>query len=247
MAKERVIACGMQWHEEADKKTLGESLANAITRQLLTSIETTDSASLVVSGGSTPVPVFAHLSSADIPWSKVRVTLADERWVALGHADSNESLVRDTLLVDKAGAAAFVSLFRPDVDPEQAVASVAADLREMHTPFTAVILGMGGDGHTASLFPDAPDAELLAAMSLDNSHGVAILHPPSVSQARISLTRAALLQSVHRYLHITGEEKSRVLAAALEEADNGSWQLGMKPVVGLLTESPANVSVFWSP
>lgn len=246
-AKECVLACGMHWHQQADKAQLAQALSDAITEQLLSSISANDSASLVVSGGSTPAPVFAKLASADIPWSKVQVTLADERWVAPGHADSNESLVRDTLLVDKASSATFVSLFRSDVKPEQAVADVAADLRKMRLPFSAVILGMGGDGHTASLFPDANADELSSAMALDNTDDVAILHPPSVSQVRITLTRAALLNADHRYLHITGNDKETVLADALVEATNGAWQLGMKPVVGLLTESPSSVSVFWSP
>ncbi len=246
-AKECVLGCGMHWHEQADKTQLANVLSDAITQQLLDSINANGTASLVVSGGSTPAPVFAKLASADIPWSKVQVTLADERWVAPGHADSNESLVRDTLLVDKASSAAFVSLFRSDVEPEQAVAQVAADLRKMRLPFSVVILGMGGDGHTASLFPDASADELLSAMALDNTDAVAILRPPSVSQVRITLTRAALLNADHRYLHITGGDKETVLADALIEATNGAWQLGMKPVVGLLTESPSSVSVFWSP
>lgn len=246
-AKECVLACGMRWHEQADKSQLAQALGDAITQQLLNSINTNGSASLVVSGGSTPAPVFAQLSSADIPWSKVQVTLADERWVAPGHADSNESLVRDTLLVDKASSAAFVSLFRSDVKPEEAVAGVAADVQKMRLPFSAVILGMGGDGHTASLFPDANADELLPAMALDNTDDVAILRPPSVGQVRITLTRAALLNAEHRYLHITGSDKEAVLAGALVEATSGPWQPGMKPIVGLLTESPSMVSVFWSP
>lgn len=244
---EAVAAAGMGWHEAADKSLLAATVATAVLERLEASLAQTGRASLVVSGGSTPAPVFAQLADADIAWANITVTLADERWVPPGHADSNESLVRDTLLVNRASAATFVPLYRADVDPEQAPGAVAPDVQAMLNPQTVVILGMGGDGHTASLFPDAPAAELHSAMALDNTDVVAILHPPSVSQARISLTRAALLQAGPRFLHITGEDKGAVLLAALNEASGDAWQPGMAPVIGLLTESPGDVAVFWSP
>jgi 6-phosphogluconolactonase len=147
-AKNRVTSAGIHWSEAADKEALAVMLSDAILKRLQAAIESGAGASLVVSGGSTPAPVFACLSEADIDWSKVRVTLADERWVPPGHPDSNESLVRDTLLIRKASAAQFVSLFRDGITPELAVAEVAIDLQRMTHPFTAVILGMGNDGHT---------------------------------------------------------------------------------------------------
>lgn len=249
----QVLSVGMRWQEAGNRDALAESLADALLLQLDQALQSDGRASLVVSGGSTPAPVFKALSVADINWSAVSVTLADERWVPPGHADSNESLVRDTLLVDKAASAQFVSLYRPEVAPEDALAAIEADLNTMPWPISALILGMGNDGHTASLFPDAPAQELAAAMALDNPSLVALMHPPSVSQVRITLTRAALLSSAHRYLHITGEDKLGVLSKALEQVQGGddapvgTYQPGMAPVIGLLSEKPASTSVFWSP
>lgn len=245
--RDRLATTELSWHEAADKNLLADALADSIIQRLDSSIRQHGGASLVVSGGSTPAPVFSALSSADIDWSAVSVTLADERWVPPGHVDSNESLVRDTLLVDKATAAQFVPLYRPEIKSSDAVAQITADLQRMVWPLTVVILGMGNDGHTASLFPDAPVDELTFAMSLECKELVAILHPPSVSQTRISLTRSALLHSCHRFLHITGEQKRDVLNSALAGETLPEYSHGMAPVVGLLTESPAKTSIYWSP
>ena len=245
--KEHMASAGAAWVQAPDKVSLAEQLSESLLSRLQASIAANGRASLVVSGGSTPAPVFKALSSADIDWSSVTVTLADERWVPPGHADSNESLVRDTLMVGKAAAAQFVSLYRHDVEPEQALSAIAADVKKMRTPFTAVILGMGNDGHTASLFPDAPEAELVAAMSLDTEEWILMMHPPSVAQARITLTRAALLNAEHRYLHMTGEQKCQVLCDAIGGEPSARYQAGMAPITGLLLESPASVSVYWSP
>ena len=248
-AKNRVTAAGINWCEAADKQALATLLSDDIITRLQAAIDSGSGigASLVVSGGSTPAPVFACLSEADIDWSQVKVTLADERWVPPGHPDSNESLVRNTLLVKKAASAQFISLYRDGISPELAVPEVAADLEKMSSPFTVVILGMGNDGHTASLFPDAPGAQLLRAMDLNNTDGLALMHPASVEQTRITLTRRALLNATHRYLHITGEQKCQVLYDAIGSEPNEGYQAGMAPVSGLLLESPESVSVFWSP
>jgi 6-phosphogluconolactonase len=246
-AKNRVTSAGLRWSEAVDKEALAHMLSDDIVGRLQAAIDSGAGASLVVSGGSTPAPVFACLSEADIDWSQIKVTLADERWVPPGHPDSNESLVRDTLLVKKAAFAQFVSLYRDGISPELAVAEVAIDLKQMASPFTVVILGMGNDGHTASLFPDAPGAQLSRAMDLHNVEGLALMHPASVSQTRITLTRRALLNANHRYLHITGEQKCQVLYDAIGDRPREGYRDGMAPVSGLLLESPESASVFWSP
>ncbi|MFK7994450.1 MAG: 6-phosphogluconolactonase [Granulosicoccus sp.] len=242
---------GISWQEADNATALAARLAQFVADSLQANIDEHGQASLVVSGGSTPAPVFKQLSQASIDWTNVAVTLADERWVPPGHADSNESLVRNTLLVGKASGARFVSLFRDGVSPENAVDDVAREIETMTQPFTVTILGMGNDGHTASLFPDAPEVQLRAAMMLDSQQSVAVLTPPSVNQARITLTRAALLNSTHRILHMTGEGKRQVLTDALISSASdgqqpGEYTEGLKPIIGLLTSLPEAASVFWS-
>lgn len=243
---------GIAWHEQADSESLAQLLADEVAASLRAAIETQGNASLVVSGGSTPAAVFKRLCMAELPWQKVSVTLADERWVAPGDNDSNESLVRDTLLVEQASQASFVSLYRAGLSPADAIEPVSVDLKAMQHPFSVTLLGMGADGHTASLFPDAPGNQLASAMSLQSEAMVAVLEPPSVTQTRISLTRSALLNSERRILHITGAEKQVVLrdallASAKGDGVPGPYEPGLKPIVGLLTHSTNNAAVYWSP
>lgn len=247
MERGLIEGSGLHWEESADRDSLAQKLSDAIVDRLHRAVETSHAASLVVSGGSTPAPLFACLSSADIDWSRVQVTLADERWVAPGHPDSNESLVRRTLLVNKAASAEFVPLYRENLTPEAAVQSVGNDVQSMQHPFTVVILGMGNDGHTASLFPDAPADELSRAMAMDSRDILVVMHPPSQPLTRLSLTRAALLDAEHRYLHITGEDKLAVLNEALRAAPEGRYVAGAAPITGLLDQQLDAASVYWAP
>lgn len=255
-AKSLCKQAGIGWHEAVDSQALAVDLAQYVATVLQEEIDRNASASLIVSGGSTPAPVFRCLAKSDIQWERVSVSLADERWVPPGHPDSNESLVRDTLLVDNARVAGFVSLYRNHSEPADAIAAVTRDVDAMAHPFTVTLLGMGGDGHTASLFPDAPADQLREAMQLKSDGQlparVAVLNPPSVDQIRISLTRSALLNSAYRVLHITGHNKSDVLARAMSESTiEGeaipAYTPGFKPVIGLLAPQSEKATVYWSP
>jgi len=218
---------------------LSQRLASTVAAKLSSAIELQGKASLVVSGGSTPVPFFKHLSQTKIDWQKVVVTLADERWVPFEHDDSNERLVNEHLLQHHARAAQFCSLYDAAADTPEAGALVVADrLRtELTMPITVLILGMGTDGHTASLFPNTDG--LTQAMDLDNPALVQIMHPSASPHARITLTRRALLDSTHRFLHITGSAKKTLI-------DDIDTEAGKKlPIAGFLDQSP--IAVYWSP
>jgi len=228
-----------QWHEAQDAEQLAEKLATAVEQNLNESIVAQGRASLVVSGGSTPLPFFKKLAQAPLDWSAVDVTLADERWVPEDHEDSNARFVRQHFLTGPAKEARFFSLYR-DMQPTSAIAKVQAALGEMIQPFSVVILGMGGDGHTASLFPDTDGLE--AALDLDARAMLAVLEPATVPQVRMSLTRAALLKSRFRYLHITGTQKHEVLSKALEQdVDNPL------PIATFFEKHLPPISVYWSP
>ncbi|MEE9320160.1 MAG: 6-phosphogluconolactonase [Granulosicoccus sp.] len=218
------------------RDALARQLAETVAGDLDTAIEENNSATLVVSGGSTPRPLFAALSSKSIDWSRVIVTLADERWVAPDQADSNERMVREQLLVNYAGSARFVSLYRPAAADASTLADIETSLAQLANPFTVVLLGMGEDGHTASLFPDAPEIE--AAMSLDEQGNVMFMQPPSVGQTRITFTRRRLLATRHLYLHITGKNKWHLLESALSG--------GKLPIAGVATEAGDNIQLYWA-
>jgi len=228
------------WHAADNADTLAAQLAQAVAANLTEALAKQKRASLVLSGGSTPLPFFKQLSQVELDWSSVDVTLADERWVPSGDPDSNADFVAEHFLQGSAAAANFVNLYQASDSPEDALPNVERALEAVAQPFSVVILGMGSDGHTASLFPDT--AGLSDAIDLNNKANVAILRPASVPQVRISLTRRALLNSEYRYLHITGEQKRTVLENALNsDADNPL------PIAAFFEQQVPSIAVYWSP
>jgi 6-phosphogluconolactonase len=189
-------------------------------------------ASLAVSGGRTPEHIFPLLSQADLDWKRVAITLADERWVAPTHPDSNEGLTRRLLLQGPASAATFTGLKTEHKDPFDGQTTAETALATLGWPLDAILLGMGEDGHIASLFPgqgdwlDAP-GKTLAVTALQDR------------QARMSLTPKALLDSRHIYLVITGPDKRATFDAALQ-----SGSVTELPVRLILHQSRVPITVY---
>ncbi len=224
--------------EAANASELAQLLTDEVAQALRLAIDAQGKASLVVSGGSTPMPFFKLLSQQQLDWQKVVVTLADERWVPYEHDDSNERLVHEHLLQNYAASAQFCSLYDATATTPEAGSLLVAERLATHLPMpiTVLILGMGTDGHTASLFPDTDGLD--QAMALDNPSTVQIMHPDASPHARITLTRRALLESTHRFLHVTGSAKK----ALLDDIDSES---GKKlPIAGFLDKPP--ITVYWS-
>ena len=183
--------------------------ANDMIAHLNRAIDERDQASLAVSGGGTPKHLFPVLSQADLDWGKVTITLIDERWVEPDHPDSNEDLAKRLLLKGGASKATFVGLKTTEADPFDGLAEVEARLSRLSWPLDVAYLGMGEDGHIASLFPDDPSWQTAAG----RAHAV-----PSLAnrQPRMSLSPTALLDCRHLYLVISGPEKRAVLEAAMK-------------------------------
>lgn len=227
-------------HRYADPASLANALAERLALDLGRAVTEHSRASLVVSGGSTPLPLFQALAKLELAWSRIVVTLADERWVDPGDAESNERLVRETLLQGPAAAACFVGLKTPDQTPEEGVAACEEALRALPHPFDAVVLGMGGDGHTASLFPGA--AELAAGLDLESGRLCLAVRPGGDLPPRMSLTLPALLHSRRIHLHITGEAKLEVYRRAL-----ATGPVEELPIRGVLRNTATPVEVWWAP
>jgi len=226
----------MSEHNFGNTNALDAALAQRVAAQLTAAISERDYATLVLSGGSTPKGLFAHLSKTPLAWDKVTILLADERWVAATHADSNERLVREALLTDCAAAARFLSLVGhyPNIDINLvAVNSALATLDQ----FDVVILGMGTDGHTASLFPCA--AELEAGLKTDAD--ALMVTPTTAPHQRISLSKQRLRNTALGLLHIVGDDKREVLAAAINDGDKHAY-----PILNFVAEAPV-FEVWWAP
>lgn len=195
-------------------------------------------ASLVVSGGSTPLPLFKALSVRAVEWSKVTITLADERWVEPTDAASNEKLVRDHLLQDKAAVANFVPLKTSHENAKDGVDELTARFNEVGLPFDIVILGMGEDGHTASLFPCSEQIE--AGLDVNSSAMLIATQPTTAPHQRMSFTLRALVSSAHVFLHLTGDKKRDILNNAITHSTDLE-----KPIKAVCDK--AAVELMWAP
>lgn len=193
-------------------------LAGRLVDCLTAGILANGAASLAVSGGSTPVPLFTLLATAELDWSAVTVTLVDERWLPPDHADANARLVQRHLLQGPAAAARFLPLYTDGCSARAAQPAVNTRLATLSWPLDAIVLGMGSDGHTASLFPGS--ASLMAALAGQDSEGNAsrccAVTPRDAPHERMTLTLPAILASRALFLHIRGAQKRRVLEQAMQ-------------------------------
>jgi len=224
----------------ADRATLARTLSRDIERWLTSTLASRPRASLVFSGGSTPVPLFHALRETSLPWSQMDLTLADERWVPGDHKDSNDRLLQEELLQGPVQSARYVSLKTPAETPDDGLAECEARLKQMSRPFDVVILGMGSDGHTASLFPHTPTLE----KGLDPQYEASCIacYPETAPHARISMTLSALLNAQRIVLHITGDEKWQVY----QDACNGT-DVNEMPIRAILQQDQVEVDVYWAP
>ena len=211
------------FREFSSRDKAAAALADDLQAGLTAAVADKGRASLVVSGGTTPAGMFRLLCQRNLPWSRVTVLASDERDVPPDHADRNEAMISNELLRNKAARAQLVSLIPPGDIP---------------TFFDELVLGMGADGHTASLFPDSPElgGALVSKQTLE------WLTTPSSPVRRVSLTPRALLQSGRISLLFFGAEKRDVYEAAESGTDLGEY-----PVRAVLCQERVPVTIYWEP
>ncbi len=231
----------IEHHDFENPDQLVQALATSVANNLKDAIKQRSIASLVVSGGSTPKLFLQTLAQTnDIDWSKIVVSLVDERWVDMSSSRSNAAMVKKYLLQGPAAKALFVPLYREAKIPDaNIVAAINSSLKkQVPTPFDALVLGMGGDGHTASFFPGAKN--LQAALS-DPGPALPII-APETSEQRITLTLPAILNVKNLYLHIEGDEKAKTLREAFE-----GDEVEQMPIRAVLQQIKTPLYIFWSP
>lgn len=212
---------------------IADTLEDAVTRH--------GEAVLIAAGGRTPVGVYHALARAPISWSQVGVTLTDERWAGPCSPDSNERMIRRALLRDAAAAARFLPLKSDAASPEEGAVRVDRTLQTLRRPADVVLLGMGEDGHVASLFPGSPalDEGLEPTGRRQCMAVPAGASPPGLP--RMSLTMAALARAGRVLLLFTGQEKRRTYERALEAGDPREM-----PVRAILRHARC-LRVVWAP
>ena len=228
----------MQEHHFDTREDASVAAAEAVAGLLERRLAAQEAASLVVPGGTTPSRCFEALSGADLEWSAVSVIPSDERWVAADSDDSNERLIRETLLRDRAETATLLRVFDPETTPEARAESLAEEIRGLPFPFACSLLGMGEDGHFASLFPDADNLE--KGLDTENPDLCLAVTTAASPHPRISLSLSALSRSDEIVLLVFGETKLAVLEAAKAPGSE-------LPVARLLRQKRAPVNVYWAP
>lgn len=197
--------------EYPDRDILAIDLANRVADELNNALHYDNRATLVVPGGTTPGPIFDDLSAADVEWARVDVSLSDERWVPETSDRSNTKLIKERLLVGPAAKAGYLSMYAPFDTPEAGLATVTEPYKS-RLPITVLLLGMGADMHTASIFPGADNLEL--ALSADAPVLVA-MRAPGAPEPRITLSAPVLDGARNKHVVIFGDEKRQALQKAM--------------------------------
>ena len=197
------------------------SAATQIAEAVKTAVAQRGAASLMLSGGSSPRPVYERLSEMDLPWDRVTIGLVDDRWIERGQAGSNETFLDETLLKGKAQSAKFIGLKTKDANPAAGREASEAQLSAIPQPFDVCVMGMGLDGHTASWFPNSNG--LKESLDPKNANTVIAIDARGCPVAgdhpdRITLTLSAVMASKQIILMIPGAGKADVFKASADKS-----------------------------
>ena len=243
----KVLDSNFTWHEGGDALSLAEHLASEVALQINNAIAEQGNAVVAFSGGSTPKPLFNALADHDVDWSKVIITLVDERWVDETHELSNAAFLNKYLLAQLTdNAPAFVPLFNTEADITKGCVQTLQTYcqttgSEITKPrqFDVVILGMGNDGHTASFFPDADNiADLVDPQSSDY---LLSCSSPTTQVERITWSLPMLLNASFLALHITGESKAEVFQQACVNE-----QSTVLPISSVIFQNKTHLNVYYA-
>lgn len=230
------LPAGVVAHSLNNSTQLANKLAADVAGALRSAIAEQGRATLVVSGGRSPVAFFEALAKQPLQWSSVVVSLADERWLPTSHADSNEGLVRRHLLQGQAAGARMFGLYSSAASVEEAAVTADQALKELPS-IDVLVLGMGDDGHTASLFPQSPN--LPEALAPDTERRCLPMLAPTVPHQRLTMSLALLVSARHKVLAMQGKNKLATLKQALQPD-----AVALMPVRAFL-QSP--LEIYWCP
>lgn len=227
-------------NEYSDKQQQATALAQLVAGQLSAAIQKSGKAALAVPGGTTPAPFLQALAQSALNWSNVYITLSDERQVDADHERSNARLLRNNFL--NRAAAHFQPLFAGDASAAS-MQKINTDLQQGWLPLDVCVLGMGTDGHFASLFPEADQLE--QGLNPKTPEHVIPVTAHNIPESRVSLTLQAILSAAHIHLLITGDKKYQVLsrAAQYEQDDPATMAL---PIQSLLHHAGNRLSVHYT-
>ncbi len=223
----------MEFIEYPDRDAMMLDLADRLASEIAQHLTLEDRASFCVPGGTTPGPIFDALSAQPLDWGRVDVFLSDERWLPEDNPRSNTKLIKERLLTGKAAAAQLVPLYADAETPEAGIPSLEPALAAA-TPITVLVLGMGADMHTASIFPGA---DKLAEALADDAPMLVPMRAPGAPEPRVTLSAPVLKAALSTHILITGAEKR----AALEKAQH------LAPIDAPIRAVLPGATVHWAP
>ncbi len=226
-----------QLNEFEQRADLDIQLASKVANILSNAVATKGKASIAVSGGSTPKGFFTALSQKDLPWGDITITLADERWVNIESDASNTRLVHENLLQNNAVNAKFFHLKQGEELCEETLCDLNLAASSSLLPLDVLILGMGEDGHTASLFPCSGEID----ECFSTQAPLLKVIPKTAPHERISFSFSSLKNSENIFLHISSESKKTVLNSALAGTD-----IKQMPIRAFLQDPEINTNVYWA-
>lgn len=228
-----------------DKEQMFSALTKACAERLTQAVSTQGKASFMVSGGSTPKPLYQNLAEQALPWSDIQVALVDERWVPPTSPSSNQAFCQNSLLQHNAKAATFIPMKTAHDTAKAGLSTTTKAYSELAAPFDITILGMGGDGHTASIFPNCEGIEQALDANSPEKLSAIMAHRSEVTGdnlERITLSLSGILDSKFLVLLITGDSKREVYQQALTAKDSR-----LTPISAVLQQTDVPVHVYWAP
>jgi len=236
----RGSSVSIAWQIFPDRGGLAESLAHDVVDRLQAGIRHRGVANLAVSGGTTPRLFFETLSRQRLAWDRVRITLVDERWVPESDPRSNARNVKTHLVKNRAANAVFRTLYSGSKTPEDGLAKTVQVCGDIAKTLDVAVVGMGLDGHTASLFPRGDT--LGAAMDPETDALFLPMRAPHLDESRITMTVPVLINATALFLHIEGSDKRAVLETALQDGPVEDM-----PIRALVRDAEKTVPVYWAP
>jgi len=230
----------IEWWEYDDAEEMAAAVAGDVQFIIESALDARGAAVVALAGGKTPLPIYAKLAQAKLDWKRVTIVPGDDRIVPLGDPLSNVTAIGKVFIPKGARVIPLVSATAPDYK----AAGRAADalLQDVHWPLDLCLLGIGGDGHAASIFPGPDYDEALNGPKERRALGVMPDPlPPEAPVARVTLSRAAIVSARALMIAITGQQKRDVLEAAIAQGASSNY-----PVGRILADVELPVDVHWS-
>ena len=231
----------IEWWEYDDAEEMAAAVAGDVQFIIESAIDARGGAVIALSGGKTPIPIYQKLAAAKLDWKRVTIVPTDERVVPLGDPLSNVTMIAKAFLPK--GARVMPVVPNATADYKAAGRSADALMQDLHWPLDLCLLGVGGDGHTASIFPGPDYDEALSGPRERRALGVMPDPlPPEAPVARVTLTRSAILSARTILITITGQEKRDLLEQAIEDGHSSKLPIGR-----VLAEAEQPIDIHWCP